>query len=501
MPDHFISIEQAENDLLACAAFLGERIKSGNGHAEAMKSIVPRFLARGEVDLAAELANAVDDPFSRDKLLIAVAVKCAELGDDEYALQLADAIEDQGMQAEALERIALVEAGKGNTDKAAEIAGSMLHPEYVFAGIAVHQAANGDQAAADTTLGRIEYANARVSALQQIARAHINAKELDKAVETLEKAVTAASEIEHDEEKIRALCDLGTLFIEAGDKNRSLETFEQAQTEADVLDNIHRDFFLVNCALGFLYAGNGELADGALDLVADKTQMASALLGFARESWEKGEKDEALDTIEESYAILKSQRDIETRDSRARNALMASIAVQFAGFGKDDRATEIALENADHDDRMAAIGQIAQVLTMRHEDELARQTVNLIEEDANRLFALINLSEAKKNLGEETQSVKFLDEAAELVETVPQLAARSSVLNEIAVRYAEHGEMDKARALAFQNFETIAEIRDESSQASALASMSNTFTTVGGEMTDPVKRIVDNLIREADRPT
>ena len=55
MPDYFISFDQAENDLLACAAFLAERIKSSDGHAEAMKTIVPRYLAKGNVDLAAEL--------------------------------------------------------------------------------------------------------------------------------------------------------------------------------------------------------------------------------------------------------------------------------------------------------------------------------------------------------------------------------------------------------------------------------------------------------------
>src|SRR5687767_2693417 len=108
MSDFFISRDQAEGDLLACAAFVAERIKSSEGHGDAMNSIIPRYLAKGDVDLAAELANAVDDPFSRDKLLIVVAEKCAELDDEEYGLQLADAIEDHALQAQALERVGLV---------------------------------------------------------------------------------------------------------------------------------------------------------------------------------------------------------------------------------------------------------------------------------------------------------------------------------------------------------------------------------------------------------
>ena len=93
MSEHFISREDAEQDLLACAAYLAENIKSADGRAEAMNSVVPRYLALGNVDLAAALADTVDDPFSRDKLLVIVAEHCASIDDDEYAMQLADAIE------------------------------------------------------------------------------------------------------------------------------------------------------------------------------------------------------------------------------------------------------------------------------------------------------------------------------------------------------------------------------------------------------------------------
>ncbi|MEO7660244.1 MAG: hypothetical protein ABIV48_11575, partial [Pyrinomonadaceae bacterium] len=64
MSDYFISTEQAGNDVLACAAFVAERIKSSDGHSEAMNAVIPLYLAKGNVDLAAELSNAVNDPYS-----------------------------------------------------------------------------------------------------------------------------------------------------------------------------------------------------------------------------------------------------------------------------------------------------------------------------------------------------------------------------------------------------------------------------------------------------
>ena len=419
----------------------------------------------------------------------------ADLDDDEYALQLTDAIEDHGMQAQAFERVALVLAGKGHTAKAADVAGSMAHPDFVYAGIAVNQAAGGDTAAANVTLDGIEFPTARAFALQQIAVRQVQNNETEPALDSLDRAVAVADEIEHDEEKIRTLCDIGNLFIEAKQNEKAVEIFEKASGFAEVLDNIHRDFFLVNCSLGFLFSGSTERADSTLDLVTDKTQMASALLGFARDHWTKGEKEEAIETLEEAFAIVNSQRESETRDSRARNNLLASIAAQFAGFGKTDRGVEIALENNDEQEQTAALSQIAQILIVQKEDELARQTINSIPEDANRLLAIIALADAKQKLGEKEASVAFLDEAASLTETVPQLAARSGVLNEIAVRLIGHGETVKAREISHQNLDLICGIRDESSRAVELAKLSDVYEHANFEVSESEKLVLGRLTR------
>lgn len=498
MPDHFIPQEKATEDMLACAAFLAERIKSSDGHGEAMNAVIPRYLVRGDVDLAAELANAIEEPFSRDKLLIAVAQKCAEIDDVDYATQLADAVEDHALRGQAAETVALVRAGRKDFATAFEIADTSVHPDFIYAGIAVNQAAEGDAAAADETLARIGFPTATVSALLQMAGAELAAGNVDKTIGLLERATTAAGDIEHDEERIRYYCDIGTLFLDAKRNDRAIQTFDTARALTEELDNIHRDFFLVNCALGFLYAGSSELADRALDLVTDKTQMASALLGFAREYWKKDEKEDALDALDEAYQILKSQREKETRDSRARDNLYASIAVQFAGFSKSDRATESALENRNPDQQMAALSQIAQIQTVRGEDDLARQTINLIEEDSSRLFALIAVSEAKNSLGETDAAIALLAEAADLAETVHQHAARSSVLSELAERFSSHSLAERARQISLENLAVISTIKDETSQAAALATLSDVYQHADLDLGDEEKQIMHAMAQKAE---
>jgi tetratricopeptide (TPR) repeat protein len=472
MSEHLISRDAAENDLFACAAYLAESIKSSDGHAEAMLAVIPRYLSKGEVDLAAEFANTVDDPFMRDKLLILVAEKCAGIDDDEYAGQLIDAIEDFGLQTEGRERIGLIKAAKGQFEAARRIASSMPHPDYVDAGIALKQAADGDDEAARDTIAGIDFVSARVSAYLSIAHAKLNSDETESAVQYLEQAPAPAAEIEHEEERIRSFVEIGNLFIAAKQNGRAIETFDTARGYAEELDNIHRDAFFAAVSTGFLRAGSQDLSDRALDLVADKTQIASCLLAHARHYWNNDLKDDAVESLEEAYAILRSQRDIETRNSKERFGLFSSIAAQFAGFEKGMRAIEIAEGIEDENERMSSLSQIAAILTLRKEDDLARNALNAIGEDAQRVFALIGMSDAKARNGEMESAIALLDEAVHLTETVPQLASRSSAYNEIAKRLYELGETDKARSTAHTNLETIASIRDQSSRAVSLVLLS-----------------------------
>jgi tetratricopeptide (TPR) repeat protein len=251
--------------------------------------------------------------------------------------------------------------------------------------------------------------------------------------------------------------------------------------------------------LEFLRAGSIDLADRTLDLVMDKTQMASCLVGYSQVFWQKNEPGEALETLEEAYAILKSQRDAETRDSRARFALFATIAVQFAHFEKPDRAIEIAQQNIDENEQTSALAQIADVCTLQNKDEFARQAVQAIADDAQKMFALISVSDAKNRAGKREEAIEILREAASLAETVPQLAPRSAAFNEFARRFLKYGETEKAREILRENLETISQIRDESVRASTLAGLAEIYEQESFALTDTEKEILLTMIRRAER--
>ncbi len=226
--------------------------------------------------------------------------------------------------------------------------------------------------------------------------------------------------------------------------------------------------------------------------------MTVALVGFAREYWQRSEREEALEILEEGYAILKSQRDSEIRDSRARFGLWGTIAVEFARFEKAERAIEIAQEVLDENSQTSALSQIAQVCTFQNKDEFARQAAASIGDDAQKMFALIGISDAHNKIEKKNESLKFLREAETLSETVPQLASRSAALNELAKRFYDYGDAQKARELLHENLETIAQIRDESSRAVTLAQLSDFYEQFEFDLTDAEKEILQMMIRKAE---
>ncbi len=498
MAEHLIEIEKAETNLLDCAAYIAENIKSADGHAAAMKELVPRYLETGAVDLAAELANTVDDPFTRDRLLLRVAEKCAAVGDDEYAFQLVEAIEEKTMGDDARQRIAGKIAGRGDFSRALEIAESLPDPYFAFVEISFHLAAAGDETQAREIIEKIDFSKAKATAFQNLAALQMKNGNTADAVASLEKANAAVDEIEFDEEQIQTRLDIANYFIEAGKMGRAIEIFDAAKASAETLDNVHRESFLGEIALGFLRAGSVELADRTLDLVTDNVQLSSTLVSFAREFWERDEKSEAAETLEEAYSILKSQRDRDVRDSKARFAIWATTAVEFARIEKPERALEIAQEVADENAHNSALAQIAQVCAAQNKDEWARQSVNAVTDDAPKMFALIGVSDVKTEAGKADEALIFLGEAATLAETADWLGIRSNAFDELARRFQRHGDLTKMRGMIFENFDTIFRIRDASDRVSALARMSDFYRAADIELTAPEREMMSRIIAKSN---
>ncbi|MDH3493294.1 MAG: hypothetical protein OEM82_07070, partial [Acidobacteriota bacterium] len=324
MAEHAISAEEAGKHPAVCAAYIVEGISNADAKSSATEAVVGHFLSVDDVDSAAAFADALEDPFTRDRLLLAVIAKCIELKDDSYAFQLLEAVEEPGLRSGGIEAVAHSLAGRGDFEKALETAKGLEHSSDSTAGIAIAQAKNGLTDAALETIESIEYFRAKVKAFIEISAQYLEKNEYDEAKLWLAKAGDAIPGVEFEEDRIRGLNEIANCYLEAEDRESAADYFLKASAEAAKLDSGHRDSFLVAAAIGLLKSGNVEIADETLDLVEDKTQVASCLFGFSR-VYEKEEPEDARETIEEALAMLNSQSEYEIRSTKDRNEMYGAV--------------------------------------------------------------------------------------------------------------------------------------------------------------------------------
>jgi hypothetical protein len=495
MKNLYIEPADAENDVLACAAFVAERVGSSDGHAEAMKEIIPRYLQKNEVDLCAQMADALEDNFARDHLLADIAEHCARMDDDEYALQLADAAEDYSSRSIARERLVAVKAEMHQFDRAMEMAEPLDHRENAYSFIAFHHAALGDTEAAEQLINLIEFPALRAKTYAEIAADKLANDKKPEGETYLTAAAEAAAESEHVEEKLREMCEIAGLWVRAGRKDKAIELLSAARDIAEVLEHRNwHDYWLAQIAQLYFQADSLELAEHALDMIDDKYFFALCLKRFAERKFAAGQADEALEDLEEGRALLISQKFNEIRDSRARYDLLAATAIDFATYGKAERAIQAAQEIDEETTRNRALQGIASVSVLLENETAATQALQAIDDDASKIFALLGASDAYRDRENNEKAVELLNEAHQLSEETPQLPARSSALGELAMRFATLGDAEKARAVMLENLQIIERILDNSIKATALVSASDIYAKLEIAPGDGEKAVLRKMV-------
>ncbi len=491
-----IEREAAEQDFFTCAAYIAERIGSLDGHGEVVSQVASRYAEKGELDLAAELVNEIADPHTRDINLAEIAAKCVEFDDDEYAFQLAEAIEEFGLQEQAKASIAVRQADKGNFEEALATAEMLADPSSALGEIAIRYAKNGDDSRADATLETVDFPTVRVQVLNEMAAHKAKNGEAEKAVELLDEAVEEIEEIEFPEDKVQLLLDSATKFSAVARHDKAIQTLGKAQAIAETFEDRFHDQFLTQIAIAYAHAGSLDLAEKTLEPIDDLHQVALTHAGIAYEQHLRGDSERAFSQLEEAWQTLKSQPESQVRSSESRFGLWSVIAVRFAQFGKPERGLEIAQSNPEETNYNSALRQIADFCTAQNKDEIAKSALNAIHDFSVKTFALIAVSDAENERGEAEKSVRTLTEAQSVSEEIPQLTLRSRALNEIAVRFAEHGEQLKANEILFESLSVVQQIFDQSHQSLALLHLADAHEKIGTEVSEKESEILQTIIRK-----
>lgn len=494
--NQFIERENAESDLLQCAAFVAERIGSADAHATSVSDAARRFAAKGELDLAAGLADSIGDPHQRDTVLSEIAAFCVEFNDDEYGFQLVEAIEEANVQQHALHNIAVHQAAQQRFDDALETIKQIDDSAITIGDLAVRAAFANNEPLARRLLAQIDLPSVRAQVLLGIAQAKSETDESPQTV--LNESLTEIESVEFNTEKTQLLLDVAAKFLNANDIETAQQILIKTELLAETLEPNFRAPALAQIAA--LFARSKDFASGEriLSAIESLQQTAIARISFADEFYKADATDRAVSNLEEALVLLKTQiaRFIDSR-SNAQFDLWATIAVRFAQFGKFERSLEVALEIPHEAAQAAALTNLAVIFQTGGREELARQALTDFQTVSDRVFALLAVSRNAARNGDSEKSLVLLNEAFESSEDIEQLNLRSEALSEIVEQFAARGETAKATEVLAENLRIVAAINNKSQQVALLADIGATVEKAGLELTDQMRGTLNTIVRKS----
>lgn len=492
----FIERENAESDLLMCAAFVAERIGSADAHATSVSDTARRFAAKGELDLAAGLADSISDPHARDTVLSEIAAYCVQFNDDEYGFQLIEAIEEPNFQQHALHNIAVRQAAQQRFDDALETTKQIDDAAITIGDLAVRAAFAGDEKLARKLLEQIDLPNIRAQVLNGIAQSKSETGESTQAV--LNESLHEIENVEFDEEKTQLLFDAAGKFLDANENETALQVLSKAKLLAETLEPNFRAPALAQTAALFARANDFATGERILQTIESLHQAAVARVSFSEEFYAAGEIDKAVSNLEEALMLLKTNiaRFVDSR-SNSQFALWANIALNLAQLGKFERGLEVALEIPHEAAQSSALTNLAINFQSNGKDELARQTLSEFKTAADRIFGLLAVSRSAAQNGESEKSLALLNEAFEASEDIEQLNLRSEALSEIVEQFAARGETAKATEVLAENLQVVAAINNKSQQVALLADISATVEKANLELTEQMRGTLNTIVRKS----
>lgn len=489
-------IEEAKTDLLKAATHLAQKITSSEGQAEAFSQIISSYLEQNQIDIAFQLAKQIIDPFTKDQIMLQISEKCAQIGEDELAFELVEQIEDESLHLQAFEKIAFQKIVSGQIEKAIQIAGKLSHPDNIYSELCSYFARQNKAQEAQEIADRISFPTTKALALQDASSIFVENIQKEKAIEFLEKALEVTFGIDYKIDEIKLLISIAESFIKIQMTDKAIEILGIARKEAGKIDDPDREHFLSLISIAFLESGNIELADETLDFVTDKTLIASTLVGFSDFFLKNGEKNEALEALDEALQILKSQSEYEIQSTRMFDQTLISIATRLADPVEVERAILATEMIKSTQEKITALQEIACILAFKQEDELAEQIAKMISKENNRSEAFIRLSSTKLFLNQKEKALYFLDIAVEYIDFIPQAFLQVKIHNEAAQRFFDCDNREEGEKMAREALQKSLKIKDEVLKITCIVTTDRTYKQNSIKLSEEeVNLLYESLIR------
>ncbi len=421
----------------------------------------------------------------RAEVLQKIAKALTEKGDFKQALQVAWRIKEGRERVRSLRKIIKALSKAGEIAQELQVARMVRAREQAqeLRRKAEDLAKKEEFEQALQVAERIEDAEERAGALQEIAEALAKAGERKRAREVFEQAIKVAERIEDARERAGALLAIAEGLARAGE-------FEQAMKVAERIEDAwERAWALRAIAEALAKAGEIEQAMKVTEGIGDAFWRALALQAIAKALAGAGEKERAKQIFNQALQVAEGIEGVYWRSESLR-----AIAEALAEAGEKERAKQIfnqALQVAEGieggEERARMLREIAEALAKVEEFEQAVQVAKRIEDSFWRPWAMREITKA---LAEK----KKFEEAKQLAQDIRDDFWRAWAERKIAEALAMAGEFDQAvqRAKSIEDEEEQARALREIDEVLAKGKEFGQALQMAKEITDPMEQAEAN---------
>lgn len=359
-----VEASQVLSQTLATIAATSDTNEKSNARAD----IILSFMEAKRFDFAAQIAQAIEDEFTRADSLREIGVQAADAGQTDIAMQIIQSVDSKFLEhrSTVLHRAALSHAKAGEYDRALQLArmldSRLAYRAKTLAAIATESFKAGQSQRAPTILTQAvqaanaaEDANSKISALGAVALGYANTQQLKPASQTLSQALQIGQTIEEGNLQ-------GAAFRETAEQLISAQHYDLAfQVAQGLKDEYEQSSILQGIFTQSIEAGQYAKAYPVINALKTPEEKARWLVAIARQYVQAGNTTQASQILVQALQVTLTIEGPESKtltfgtppeltivdDDSDRGSFLEAIALEYAKAGQHPQARQVAqrLEN------------------------------------------------------------------------------------------------------------------------------------------------------------
>lgn len=386
--------------------------------------IAEKYAQTGEQQRALEILSKaqqstanITDSSRQAQSLGQIARTTLEAGAASQALKLAQAINEPAQRANVLLQLALSHIGAGEIDQALHITtllsaagdtNDRTRQAEIFGHIALAYLEQGKAEQALRFAQQIELSGQRTETFVQLALSHLDMAEQDMA--EIDRALHIATTLGDNPQQADVMGRIAVAYLEQGDAERALQLADSIERPQQRMQAVAR--------LAHSYAQAGDI-DQALRLsttLTDSSQHAQLLERIALAYIKQGDVGQAQQLAQT----------IELPEQKTQ-ALVA-IAFQLAKAGEADQALQTATSIPHPPRKEAALLSIARTYLHANRYDHALKAVRSMYDAPSKAEVLARLARTYAESGHQEQSAALLTQALSIAKTRSNTSAKAQTL-------------------------------------------------------------------------